>query len=60
MVFIKNEAALLCATMRERARALWLQSSVQVFDVAFSIKNFSFCGAFLKRILAWKRSISKK
>ena len=38
---------------------LQLQSSVQLFDVAFSIKKFSFCGALFKRILAWKRDISK-
>ena len=47
MVFIENEAALLCVTMRERARALQLQSSVQRFDIAFAIKKFSFCGALL-------------
>ena len=39
---------------------LQLQFSVQLFDVAFSIKKFSFCGAFFKHILAWKRDISKK
>ena len=54
MVFIENEAALLCVTMRECARALQLQSSVQRFDIAFAIKKFSFCGALFKRILAWK------
>ena len=43
---------LLCVTMRERARDLQLQSSVQLFDVAFSVKKFSFCDALLKRILA--------
>ena len=53
-VFIKNEAALLCVTMRERAKAF------VTFDVAFSIKKFSFCNALFKRILAWKRDISKK
>ena len=60
MVFIENEAALLCVTMRERARALQLQSSVQRFDIAFAIEKFSFCGALFKRILAWKRIISKR
>ena len=47
MVFIENEAALLCVTMRERVRALQLQSSVQGFDIAFAIKKFSFCGTLL-------------
>ena len=37
-----------------------LQSSVQLFDIAFSIKKFSLCGALFKRILAWKKDISKK
>ena len=59
MVFIENEAALLCVTMRERARALQLQSSVQRFDIAFAIEKFSFCGALFKCILAWKRGIFK-
>ena len=36
-----------------------LQSSVQRFDIAFAIKKFNFCGALFKRILAWKRGISK-
>ena len=27
--------------------------------IAFAIKKFSFCGALFKRILAWKRDISK-
>ena len=60
MFLIENEAALLCVTMRERARALQLQSSVQRFDIAFAIKKFSFCGALFKRILAWKQGISKR
>ena len=60
MVLIENEAALLCVTMRECARALQLQSSVQRFDIAFAIKKFSFCGALFKRILAWERGISKR
>ena len=38
---------------------LQLQSSVQLFDIAFAIKRFSFCGALFKRILAFKRDISK-
>ena len=37
-----------------------LQSSEQLFDIAFAIKKFSFCGALFKRILAWKRDISEK
>ena len=48
MVFIENEAALLCVTMWERARAFAAQSSIQIqlFDIAFGIKKVSFCGAF--------------
>ena len=38
-VFIKNEAALLCVTMRDRQEHLQLQSSVQLFDIAFPIKK---------------------
>ena len=38
---------------------LQLQASVQLFDIAFAIKKFSFCGALFKCILAWKRDISK-
>ena len=52
MIFIENEGALL-------QEHLQLQSSVQLFDIAFAIKKFSFCGALFKRILAWKRDISK-
>ena len=57
MVFIENEAALLCVTMQGH---LQLPSSVQLFDIAFVIKKFSFCGALFKRILAWKQDISKR
>ena len=57
MVFIENEAALLSVTMQEH---LQLQSSVQLFDIAFTIKKFSFFGALFKLILAWKRGISKR
>ena len=40
---------------------LQLQSRVQLFDIAFAIKKFSFSGAlYFKRILAWKRGISKR
>ena len=39
---------------------LQLQSRVQLFDIAFAIKKFSFCGALFRRILAWKRDISKR
>ena len=60
MFFIKNEAALLCVISGTVQGHLQLQSSVQLFDVAFSIKKFSFCDALFKRILAWKRDISKK
>ena len=51
MIFIENEGALL-------QEHLQLQSSVQLFDIAFAIKKFSFCGALFKCILAWKRGIS--
>ena len=46
--------------MQKRARAFQLQSSVQLFNIAFAIKKFSFCGALSKHILAWKRDISKR
>ena len=54
MIFIENETALLCVTMRERARAF-----AATIDIAFAIKNFSFCDALFKRTLAWERGISK-
>ena len=61
MVFVENEAALLCVTVPKRARIfLQLQSSIQIFDIAFTIKRFSFFGALFKRILPWKRDISKR
>ena len=59
MVFIENEAALLCVTMHEQGH-LQLQSSAQLFDIAFAIKKFSFCDALFKRILAWKRDTFKR
>ena len=54
IVFIENEAVLLCVTMRERARTFVATINVQLFDIAFVIKKFSFCGALFKHILAWK------
>ena len=39
---------------------LQLQSSVQIFYIAFAIKKFSFCDALFKRILAWKQDIFKR
>ena len=60
MIFIKNEVLLLCVTMRERARAFAATIECQLFDIPFSIKKFSFCGALFKRILAWKQDISKR
>ena len=60
MVFIKNEAALLCVLCGNVQGYLQLQSSVQLFDIAFAIKKFSFSGAPFKRILAWKQDISKR
>ena len=41
-------------------RHLQLQSRVQLFDIAFAINKFSFCGALFKCILAWERGISKR
>ena len=38
---------------------LQLQSSLQLFDIVFAIKKFSFCVAFFERILAWKQGISR-
>ena len=35
---------------------LQLQSSAQLFDTAFAIKKFSFCGALFKCILAWNET----
>ena len=37
MVFIENEAALLCVTMWERARAFAAQSRMQLFDITFAM-----------------------
>ena len=31
---------------------------LELFRMAFAISKFSFCGALLKRILAWERGIS--
>ena len=59
MVFIENEAALLCVTMRERARALQLQSSVQRFDIAFAIEKFNFCGTLLNAFLHENEAFSR-
>ena len=39
---------------------LLLQFSVQHFCTLFAIKKFTFCGARLKRILAWERGTSKR
>ena len=59
MVFIKNETALLCVTMPEREGHLQLQSSARLFDVAFSIKKFSFCGALLNVFWYGKETVPK-
>ena len=53
MIFIENEGALL-------QEHLQLRSSVQLFDIAFAITKFSFCGALFKLILSWKRDLSKR
>ena len=45
MVFIENEAALLCVTMRELQGHLQLQFHVQLFDIAFVVKKSGFSGA---------------
>ena len=37
-----------------------LQFSVQHFCTLFAIKKFTFCGARLKRILAWEKGTSKR
>ena len=54
MILIENETALLCENVQGH---LQLQSSVQLFDIAFVIKKSSFCGALFKRISAWKQDI---
>ena len=36
------------------------QSSVILFDTAFAIKKFNFCGELFKLIWAWEWGISKK
>ena len=50
-------SAYLCGNVQGH---LQLQSSVHLFDIASAIENSSFCGTFFKRILAWKRDISKR
>ena len=44
IVFIESEIALLCVTMRERARVFAATIQCIIFDIAFAIKKFSFCG----------------
>ena len=41
MVFIENETALLCVTMREHAMTFAATIYVEPFDIAFAIKKFS-------------------
>ena len=60
MVFIKNEAALLCVTMQQRARAFAGTIYCTRFDIAFAVRNVSVWGALFKRILLWERGISKR
>ena len=49
-----------CTLLCEKVQGhLQLQSSVQLFDITFAIKKFSFCSALFKGILGWKRGISK-
>ena len=57
MILIENETALLCENVQGH---LQLQSSVQLFDIAFVIKKSTFCGSLFKRILAWKQDISER
>ena len=59
-VFIKNEVVLQGVTMRERARAFAATISISLFDRAFAITKFSFCGTVFKRILALERGISSR
>ena len=56
VVFVENEAVFLGQNVQGH---LQLQSSVQLFDIAFAITKFSFCGALFKCILAWERSNQK-
>ena len=60
LVFIKKEVALLCVTMRERARAFAAIIYLQLFDLTIVITKLSFCGALFKRIVTWERDISKR
>ena len=55
-----NRAEKLYVTMRERAKAFAATGQYVTFEKAFAIAKFSFCGAGLKRILAWEQGISKK
>ena len=56
VVFIENEAVLLCGNVKEH---LQLQSSVHLFYITFATTKFMFCGALFICILAWEQGISK-
>ena len=46
--------------MRECARAFAATISITLFDRAFAITKFNFCGTVFKRILALERGISER
>ena len=50
VVFIENDAVLLCVTILERARAFAVTIWCVTFDIAFAIKKFSFCSTLFKCI----------
>ena len=58
MVFIENEAALLCVTMQERACIYNCNLACNFLILLLPLaKKFNFCGALFKCILAWERDI---
>ena len=55
IVFIKIEAMLLYVYLCGNVQGHWqLQSSFQLFHIAFTITRFSFYGALFKCILPWE------
>ena len=59
IVFIENEAVLMCVTMQERARVFAATISVQQFDIAFVIKTFSFVAHFLNAFQHGNKALPK-
>ena len=55
-VFIKNEVVLQGVTMREPARAFAATISISLFDRAFAITKFSFCGTVLNAFWHWNEA----